>query len=92
MFSPRQSTCDAGRPHAREWLSCSHFADSVDGAIAVHHRHVYIHQDYVAAKWLTLPEVDAGRLQLWTFARAAADPRQAWNNPVWIDIARALAP
>jgi len=37
-----------------------------------------------------LAEVDAERLQLWTFARAAADPRRAWNNLVWMDIARAL--
>ncbi len=37
-----------------------------------------------------LSEVDAERLRLWTFARAAADPRPAWNNPVWIDIAKAL--
>jgi streptomycin 6-kinase len=38
-----------------------------------------------------LAEVDAERLQLWTFARAAADPRSSWNNLVWMDIARALA-
>jgi streptomycin 6-kinase len=38
-----------------------------------------------------LAEVDAERLQLWTFARAAADPRPAWNNLVWIEIAQALA-
>ena len=38
-----------------------------------------------------LAEVDAERLRLWTFARAAADPRPAWNNLVWMDIARALA-
>jgi streptomycin 6-kinase len=38
-----------------------------------------------------LAEVDAERLQLWTFARAAADPRSAWNNLVWMDIAKALA-
>jgi streptomycin 6-kinase len=37
-----------------------------------------------------LAEVDAERLQLWTFARAAADPRSAWNNLVWMEIARAL--
>jgi streptomycin 6-kinase len=39
-----------------------------------------------------LAEVDSGRLQLWTFARAAADPRSDWGNLLWIDIARALAP
>ena len=39
-----------------------------------------------------LAEVDAKPLRLWTFARAAADPRDDWKNSVWIDIARALAP
>ena len=39
-----------------------------------------------------LTEVDVERLQLWTFARAAADPRSDWSNPLWVDIARRLAP
>jgi streptomycin 6-kinase len=39
-----------------------------------------------------LAEVDVERLQLWTFARAAADPRPEWGNPLWMDIARRLAP
>ena len=39
-----------------------------------------------------LAEVDTERLQLWTFARAAADPRPEWSNMLWIDIARELAP
>jgi streptomycin 6-kinase len=39
-----------------------------------------------------LAEVDVERLQLWTFARAAADPRSEWGNPLWMDIARKLAP
>ncbi len=39
-----------------------------------------------------LAEVDAERVRLWTFARAAADPRQDWSNTLWIDIARKLAP
>jgi streptomycin 6-kinase len=39
-----------------------------------------------------LTGVDTERLQLWTFARAAADPRDEWSNPLWMDIARALAP
>jgi streptomycin 6-kinase len=39
-----------------------------------------------------LTEVDVERLRLWTFARAAADPRSDWSNPLWIDVARALAP
>jgi hypothetical protein len=37
-----------------------------------------------------LAEVDEERLTLWTFARAAADPRQSWDNLMWMDIARAL--
>jgi len=39
-----------------------------------------------------LAEVDAERLQFWTFARAAADPRPEWRNMLWLDIARELAP
>jgi streptomycin 6-kinase len=39
-----------------------------------------------------LSGVDPERLRLWTFARAAADPREDWTNPRWIDIARALSP
>jgi hypothetical protein len=34
-----------------------------------------------------LREVDRERLQHWTFARAAADPRPDWTN---VDVARAL--
>ena len=37
-------------------------------------------------------EVDAERLRLWTFGRAAADPRSDWSNSLWINVARALAP
>jgi len=39
-----------------------------------------------------LTEVDQERLRLWTFARAAADPREDWTNTRWSDIAKALAP
>jgi streptomycin 6-kinase len=39
-----------------------------------------------------LTEVDPERLRLWTFARAAADPREDWTNTRWIDIAKALSP
>lgn len=38
-----------------------------------------------------LTGVDARRLRLWVFARAAADPRDDWTNTRWLDIARALA-
>ena len=40
----------------------------------------------------SLTEVDHERLRLWTFARAAADPREDWTNARWIDIAKALSP
>ena len=38
-----------------------------------------------------LTEVDRERLRLWTFARAAADPRDDWKDMRWIEIARKLA-
>jgi len=38
-----------------------------------------------------LAEVDAERVRLWTFARAAADPRDDWKNTRWMEIARKLA-
>lgn len=44
------------------------------------------------ARMADLAGVDRERLRLWTFARAAADPRGDWNNPVWFDIARVLSP
>ena len=39
-----------------------------------------------------LTEVDPQRLRLWTFARAAADPRDDWTNMRWTHIAKALSP
>jgi len=38
-----------------------------------------------------LAEVDAERVRLWTFARAAADPRDDWENARWTTTARKLA-
>ncbi len=38
-----------------------------------------------------LTGVDGERLRRWTFARAAADPRDDWTNTRWIEIARALS-
>ncbi len=38
-----------------------------------------------------LAEVDAERLRLWTFARAASDPRDDWKNERWMRTARMLA-
>jgi streptomycin 6-kinase len=39
-----------------------------------------------------LAEVDSERARLWTFARAAADPRDHWSNLLWIEVATKLAP
>src|SRR5579884_1870060 len=39
-----------------------------------------------------LAELDEQRVRLWTFARAAADPRDDWSNMLWMDIASKLAP
>jgi streptomycin 6-kinase len=36
--------------------------------------------------------LDHQRIQLWMFARAAAEPRDDWSDPAWIDLARAVAP
>jgi hypothetical protein len=38
-----------------------------------------------------LTEVDAERLRLWTFARAAADPRDDWKHTRWMRTARKWA-
>ena len=45
-----------------------------------------------AQKFAVRVQVDPERLRLWTFARAAADPRDDWTNTRWIDIAKALSP
>jgi len=39
-----------------------------------------------------LLEVDYERIRLWTFARAAAEPRDDWSNGDWVALARAIAP
>ena len=36
--------------------------------------------------------VDHERVRLWTFARAAADPRDDWKDDGWVRLARAIAP
>jgi hypothetical protein len=38
-----------------------------------------------------LAGVDAYRVRLWIFARAAADPRENWRNSLWLYVARALS-
>jgi streptomycin 6-kinase len=64
---------------------------------AVQHLHnceERLHRDPIGmvTRLADLCEVDKDRLQLWTFARAAADPRPDGTNTLWVDIARALAP
>lgn len=39
-----------------------------------------------------LLEVDHERIRLWTFARAAAEPRDDWNDEDLLEIVRAIAP
>ena len=63
----------------------------------VQHLHVCearLHADPIGMvkRMADLAEVDAERVQLWTFARAAADPREDWSNRLWMDVAKALAP
>ena len=59
----------------------------------LHNCEARLHADPIGMvnRMADLTEVNAERLRLWTFARAAADPRPSWNNQVWIDIAKALA-
>lgn len=52
-----------------------------------------LHRDPVelVGRVAELAEVDAERLRLWTFARAAADPRDDWKDERWMRTARRLA-
>jgi streptomycin 6-kinase len=58
----------------------------------LHNCETRLHADPVGMvkRMADLAEVDAERLRLWTFGRAAADPRPSWDNLMWTDIARAL--
>ena len=60
----------------------------------LHNCEARLHADPVGLvkRLADLCEVDQERLGLWTFARAAADPRPDWSNSLWMDVARALAP
>jgi streptomycin 6-kinase len=49
--------------------------------------------DGVIRRVADLVEVDHERLRLWTFARAAAEPRDEWSNDdLSMKIARVIAP
>lgn len=52
-----------------------------------------LHADPIAlvCRVADLAAVDAERLRLWTFARAAADPRDDWKDVRWMATARRLA-
>jgi hypothetical protein len=43
-------------------------------------------------RFVHLLGVDYERIRMWTFARAAAEPRDDWNNDWLTELARALAP
>ena len=52
-----------------------------------------LHSDAVGTirRFADLLEVDHERVRAWTFARAAADPRDDWKNDPLTDLARVLA-
>jgi streptomycin 6-kinase len=43
-------------------------------------------------RFADLLKVDSERVRLWTFARAAAEPRDDWNNDLSMTLAKAIAP
>jgi streptomycin 6-kinase len=43
-------------------------------------------------KFAELAGLDLERVRLWTFARAAAQPRDDWSNLALIELARVIAP
>jgi len=48
--------------------------------------------DETIRRFADLLGVDHQRVRLWTFARAAAEPRENWNNHDQFELARTLAP
>jgi streptomycin 6-kinase len=46
----------------------------------------------VIRRFADLLGVDHERVRLWTFARVAAEPRDAWNDDSLVELARAIAP
>ena len=48
--------------------------------------------DAIIGGFAELLGVDCERVRLWTFARAAAEPRDDWNKGDWMAFARAIAP
>lgn len=50
------------------------------------------HPQGVIRRVSDLLEVDHERVRLWTFARAAAEPRDEWNDDWLLNLARLIAP
>jgi len=50
------------------------------------------HPDGTIRRLADLLGLDCERLRLWTFARAAAEPRDDWSSRERMDLARAIAP
>ena len=48
--------------------------------------------DRTIRRFAEIAELDADRVRLWTFARAAAGPRNDWRDLTLVEIARAIAP
>ncbi len=48
--------------------------------------------DGTIRRFADLVGVDDGRVRLWLFARAAAEPRDNWNGDSMTNLARAIAP
>ncbi len=51
-----------------------------------------LHPDRTIRNFADLAELEYERVRLWTFARAAAEPRDDWSNDNLISLARAIAP
>jgi streptomycin 6-kinase len=48
--------------------------------------------DGTIRRFADLLGLDAERIRLWMFARAAAEPREDWADESWMEVARAVAP
>jgi streptomycin 6-kinase len=51
-----------------------------------------LHPDKTIWNFADLAEIEYERVRLWTFARAAAEPRDDWSNDNLMSLARAIAP
>ncbi len=51
-----------------------------------------LHPDKTIRNFADLAEIEYERVRLWTFARAAAEPRDNWSNDNLMSLARAIAP